>query len=275
MIVRLLVFLLAAAAAFAAYHAEYTNTKYAAYVIPPVVLGTLLVIFRPQIDWWWYNRFPPSVDQSTQQFLQEYMPFYQRLGDSGRARFHKRMALIRMGKDFQSRAQDEMPDDMKVIYAANQAMLTFHLDQFLLPDFEHIIVYPWEFPSPAYPEHFHASEIFVEDGVIMLSAQHMLNGFMFDEQYHNVCLHEQLNALRVCEPNWPWPSLPEEELWPPLERISKLPRKQVLDWIGRPDVEVNTVAMVYYFTYPASFQHHLPELHLQLEGIFQPKVQTA
>lgn len=265
---------LALIAGYFLYDMYTTGDNNLLFILPAVLLMAVLYTLGPQINFWWSARHPPQLEKSALGFLEKYHDFYRSLTKEQAGEFRRRLVLIRMAKDFKSQAQDDMPEEVRLVYAANLAHLTFGLDDFLLPDYEAVVVYPRPFPSPTYPETFHASETFDEDGVLLFAAQQLLNGFTQPERFYNLCLHEQAVALMHSHPDWEWPTF-GEDTWEALNQISGFNRETLTEWIGRPDVELVAVAIVHVLQFPRQTMAQMPQAYQQLTRVLaNPFAQT-
>ncbi len=233
---------------------------FALYAIPHVILLAVIMTFGHQINWWWYSRFPPDIDREGRRFLERFYRPYLRLGDEARREFRQKVALFQMALEFREQGMEQrLPEDFKLIVAVSAVILTYREDNFLLPKFPVIVVYRGSFPSPQYPELFHASELYAEDGVLLFSAQHLMKGFTEPEKYYDVALHEWARAFILSYPERPWPN-PAEETWDLLERVSGFRKAALQAYVNRPDLELLPAAIVHCVHFPEKFEKYLPEL---------------
>ena len=240
---------------------------YSIYIVPPVIGMALLYVFSPQINWWWYQRHPPELKPKIRMLLERFLPYYIQLADPEKGRFRKRLALYMEANDFKAQGMETVPDDLKAVAAACAVQITFGHKDFLLSKFENLIFYPHPFPSPQYPESFHASEIFEEDGVIIFSAEQLMPGFLQPFQYYNIGLHEYAKAFMASFPAMSYPQLPET-IWGSLQGISGYSKAAIHQWINLKEIDPQPVAIVHFFTYPQAFQRALPELYAEYSRIF-------
>ncbi|MEN0006199.1 MAG: zinc-dependent peptidase [Bacteroidota bacterium] len=249
------------------YFAWEVDEGYAIYMVPFVVLLAIIYVFSPQINWWWYTRNTPKLDPRLTILLQQRMPFYQQLTLEAKKQFRDRIFLYMHANEFTPQGTDSVPEDIKLVIAASAVQLTFGQEDFLLAPFEKIIIYPKPFPSPQYPRHFHASEIYEEDGVILFSAEQLMLGFMQPNQYYNIALHEYAKVFRVNYPEKDYPKLPED-IWEKLEQISHFSRKAVTEWINLEVLPPYPVSVSHFFIFPQAFQAHLPEVYERYVKVF-------
>lgn len=243
------------------------SSSYAIYLAPPMVILAVIYVLSPQIDWWWYVRNPPDLPGTVRQMFFQY-PFYQRLPEGEKKRFRSRVAMFAMGNEFIPQAMEKIPDDLKYIISACAVTLTFGQEEFLFKKFENIILMPRPFPTPQYPENFHASEVYEPDGAVLFSAEQLALGFMQSKQYYNIGLHEYANVFIRSNPQIDFPEL-DEDTWTALERISGFSKDWIDQWINRPDVEVLPVSIAHFFTFPEAFRQELPEVFERYREIFK------
>lgn len=247
------------------------NPNWGVYMVPPIVLLAVIYVLHPQIDWWWYQRHPPEMSAKEQGFLERFCNFYCRLEQPARERFRQRTMMIRLAKDFISQAEDKsVPEDARLIFAASQAQATFGLADYLILDYEKVVIYPGAFPSPKYPELFHASETFEEEtkhGYIF-SLEHAMTGFMQTPQYYPVMLHEICQSLILCHPDWQWPQA-DKQSWPILERISGFPTAALQEAINRPDLEPQAAMLTYFLSFPEQFRVLQPDWYAACSQVLQ------
>lgn len=240
---------------------------YSIYIVPFVIMLALIYVFGPQINWWWYQRRPPELKPKIRLLITRHLPYYQKLMESEQERFRKRVALYMEANDFMPQGMESVPEDLRAIAAACAVQLTFGQKDFLLPKFEHIIFYPKPFPSPQYPENFHSSEIYEEDGVILFSAEQLLPGFLQPYQYYSIGLHEYAKVFARSYPEIHFPKLPED-IWQQLQQISGFSQAAIERWINLKPIPAQPVSIAHFFTFPAQFQAVLPDLYEQYARIF-------
>ncbi len=245
------------------------NSQYSYYIVPNVVAMAIIYMLSPQIDWWWYQRRPPKLPEGSVRMFLARLPFFKNLSPNDKTKFCNRIALYMEANEFVPKAMEEMPLDVKAVVAASVVQLTFFQEDYLLNKFEHIIVYPHPFPSPQYPNQWHACEIFEEDGVIMFSAEQLMAGFAQPEKFFHIGLYEYAKVFMRCHPETTLPELPPD-VWQRLEIISRFPKSAVEKWIGLNDLNVMAVAIAHWFVFGERFRVAMPETYAAFELIFQP-----
>ncbi|MCB0586994.1 MAG: zinc-dependent peptidase [Phaeodactylibacter sp.] len=243
------------------------DTGYSIYIVPCVIAMALIYVLSPQINWWWFQRRPPELKPKIRMLITRHLPYYQKLVESEQGRFRKRVALYMEANDFRPQGMETVPEDLRAIAAACAVQITFGQKDFLLPKFENIIFYPHPFPSPQYPENFHSSEVYEEDGVVIFSAEQLLPGFLQPFQYYNIGLHEYAKVFVRSNPQIDFPKV-GADTWPALEQISGFRQAAIQKWINLDPIPVQPVSIAHFFTFPQRFQAVLPELYGQYERIF-------
>ncbi len=237
-------------------------------MIPSAIALVLCYVFSPQLDWWWWQRYPPDLHRGLKGLLSERSPFYQRLTEAGKREFRRRIFLFGKGHDFMPQVLDEVPEDVQLMIAVAPVAMTLQQEDFLFPNFENIIVYPHPFVSPQYQESFHASEIYEPDGVVMFCTDHIVRGFLQPRQYFNPAWYEYAKIYRLSYPEKDFSFL-ESTTWDDLAQISSFPQEAVERWIGLSDIDLTALSIAFYFLMPESFRAKLPQVYAQLVDCFQ------
>lgn len=247
----------------------YVDEQKMIYIVPFLVALVGLYFFQPAIDWWWYQKYPPDVEAPIKRIYETQLPYYQRLNTEARQKFRSRAALYMEANDFRPQVIESVPEDVKAVIAANVVQLTFGQDdeRFRMPDFERIVLYPGVFPTPQHLEKFHASEVFIEDGVLLFAMDHLMPGTLKAQQYFNIGLYEYAKVFRLSFPKHTYPTLPES-IWADYEAISRFPKEKVEGFVGLENLDLWAVGVSLFFSFPGKFQERLPELHQALVNVF-------
>lgn len=264
MFVRIILVSLAIISAALIYLGFTSGTLYFQIALPFVLLLAGGYVMSPQINWWYYNKFPPDLEAPLRHLINQNSAFYQALSIEGKKRFRQRMALFLMSRDFKAMVVEKVPEDIKAILAANVVHLTFGLPDYLMDHFEKVVIYPSTFPSPQFPKQFHSSEIYEADGVMIFSAQHLLNGFTNPTAYYNSGLHEAAQAFISLNKEKKFPTLPTD-IWEKLEQISRYSKIKVERWIGLNEINPLAVSICHFLIFPQQFSETLPQLFLSIK----------
>ena len=243
------------------------HRSYSFYMIPSVVMLAIVFVLSPQLNWWWYSRHPQDLSPGLRALLEKAPGFYQRLDEDEKLRFRQRIGLFRMGNEFMPQGMTSIPTDAELVVATSAVTLLFHKPELVFSRHEHVILYNHHFPSPQFPEIFHFSEVFDEDGVVMFSIPHLFKGFFEPGQYFPLGLYEYARIYMRTYPQEKFPELNDSD-WPVLERISGFSREGVESWINTPDISLSGIGIALYFSFPEQFEQEMPEVHSALTQIF-------
>jgi hypothetical protein len=244
------------------------DEAYSIYIIPPVVIGAIIYVLSPQLNWWWYTRHPPDLAPSLRALLERAPGFYHTLSPSGQLKFRQRTAMFIMGSDFMGQGMEAPPPDAQLVAAASAVTISWRQRQFLFPRYEHVVFYPHPFPTPQYPEQFHLSEVFDEDGVVLFSVPHLFKGFFEPEHYFPIGLYEYAQVFMRSKPEASFPEIHEENAGQ-LEEISGVSLAKVAEWLGLDDINARAVAIAYFFIFPEKMAALWPDVYRQIESGLQ------
>ena len=134
--------------------------------------------------------------QKHRDILQKYFTWYTKLSPSEQDRFAKRVTQFIYSKRFIPRDVPEVTIEAKVLIAASAVQLTFGLPEVYLEHFNTILVYPNDYYS-SITKRFHRGEVNPRFGIIVLSWQSFIDGYINPTDSLNVGLHEMAHALRL------------------------------------------------------------------------------
>jgi Mlc titration factor MtfA (ptsG expression regulator) len=257
----------------ALYLTDRYNEHYSIWAIPFGLLGALVLIFSPQINWWWYQRYPPKLGEPGVKILEANFPYYKKLSSSNKLKFEQRLSMYIkssafVGKFSSSEEDDDVPLDLKIMPLANAVQLTFGFKDYIIKDFETVVFFAQPFPSPNYPKNKHASEINIEDKVLIFSIEQLAFGFKTPTAFYNLGLHEYSKALIYTKPDLNFPEFNELN-WDDMELISTWSKETVESVVGLPGhVDILNVAIHHFFVFPAKFNVILPQVYQLLSNIF-------
>ena len=262
--VRLLIALLALAA-LAPLTLAFLNddSGLALYAIPPALLFAVAFVFRPELEWAYYTRFPSDLDAPIVRLLETKLPaYYARLNERDRLALRQRTELTASGLDFKPQTQEptELPADFAALIAIQLARLTVGLSpKHAVPTpFEIVVIYRHPFPSRQFPEHVHNSELYAEDGVVLLSLHQALPAALEPEEYFNIALYEWVRACRLA-----WgrsdDALGELPRWQDaLAETLQRPASWIADAVALPELDNVAVLHVLRLDFPEAFAKTYP-----------------
>jgi Mlc titration factor MtfA (ptsG expression regulator) len=136
------------------------------------------------------------VPQAFRDILQKYFRYYQQLPPSDKAKFERKLTTFVYSKRFIPRNIDRVTIEAKVLIAAAAVQLTFGLPHVYLQHFNKILVYPDDYYS-SITKRFHKGEVNPRFGIIVLSWQSFIDGYIHPNDSVNLGLHEMAHALRL------------------------------------------------------------------------------
>jgi MtfA peptidase len=206
------------------------------------------------------------------EILQKYFKYYQVLSPSGKLSFERKVTTFIYGKRFIPRMIDEVTIEAKVLIAAAAVQLTFGLPDFTLKHFNKILVYPNDYYS-GITKRYHKGEVNPRFGIIVLSWQSFIDGYINPTDAFNVGLHEMAHALRLESVIREEAStILDEDLFEEFDRYAELVCLQMqlgASTLIRPYACTNkheffSVAIENFFERPAQFKSELPEVYHML-----------
>lgn len=136
------------------------------------------------------------VPQRFKDILLKYFSFYQKLSAEDKVKFERKVTNFVYSKRFIPRNVDEVTIEAKVLIAACAVQLTFGLPNVYLQHFDKILVYPDDYYS-SLTRKYHRGEVNPRFGIIVLSWQSFVDGYINGNDSKNVGLHEMAHALRL------------------------------------------------------------------------------
>lgn len=140
----------------------------------PLIPYTIIVlVFKFQINWYWYSKFPPKIDAETHDFLMRFFPYYKRLSEANKELFGMRLRLFNFDKEYISKELEAIPGDIRLLTAASAIQTTFGLKNGILKHWGQIVLYRQPFHTPS-RQYFHTGEVHYEHGCIILAVDDMI-----------------------------------------------------------------------------------------------------
>ncbi len=248
------------------------DSKYALWGVPFFVALGGLYALHPAIDWWWANKHTPPMDSRLEIWIKKISPFYNSLSGVEAQKFRDRITLYLLANEYLLRSPEDfgaMPDDLKTYFAVPAVEMTFkkETEDWRLPKFERMVIYPNKFPSPNFPEHIHASEMETEDGVIIASLNDLNLWSQAPEKRFSILHYEMAKAFLFTYRNEKYPNALIN--WELLEKIGGFSEEQLrTEIIGLPNIDPMGVAISYYFTRRERMELEAPELGEAFGNIF-------
>jgi len=137
-----------------------------------------------------------SVPQQYKDILQKYFRYYLHLSPADKVKFERNVCTFIYGKHFIPRGIPAVPVELQVLIAACAVQLTFGLSHVYLRHFRRILVYRDDYFS-SITKQYHKGEVNPRFGMIVLSWQSFVEGYINSTDARNLGLHEMAHALRL------------------------------------------------------------------------------
>ncbi len=241
-------------------------SDYSFWLIPLVVAIAVVYVLHPEIDRWYVKKHPLSLPKGMLRFIQDHLTSYRLLHSEQKVAFENAVSIYLNTATFIPQGFDRVPEDLKVVMAANAHILTAFRPEWhaKIAEFTHVVIYRHSFPSPQHPKYLHASELHVQDKVLLFCADHFMKAFRFPQQYFNTAMYEC--AKIVFLDNAPEFKLDLEAL----PDISGFKNEEIIDYVGLPEpfIHWEAVATTYFFTFPVRFKMYLEESYELMSSYF-------
>ena len=247
------------------------------YIVIPITLLVLIYLFSPQIDYWWFSRNPVELDDKLISMLNKINPRYAALNPDEKTEFNNQLFLFTEGRAYSGKGMetdyDSVPYDIKMLISQIPATMTYRRTKKDFKDWERIVLYKHPFPSPRY-KFLHTMETFAEDGVVILSLEHVEKAIVQRGAHYEVAWHAYAEAFIKSNPTENYPDLPND-IWEHIERISPQDKRTITNTLGFKEVDAMAVLINLYFNVETAFRRELPEVSDRFDAIFIQKHRNA
>ena len=214
------------------------------------------------------------------------LPFYARLSDTLRARFHEQVRFFLAEKHFIGAADLEVTETMRLIIAGVAVRLTLHLDLTYYDRLTEIVVYPYIYrhKDDSLPDGQPPTTAILGEardwGTVVLSWPAVQQGLINPCDGHDTATHEFAHVLdrqggrfngtprlRATEDYHPWAEVLSHHF--AALQARELPERAVLRNYGATnEAEFFAVATETFFEKPTQMKTHTPELYAELQKFF-------
>jgi len=234
----------------------------------------LIYVFNRQLDIWWWRRNPPTLDRPLKTWLAAHSRYYQNLNDDTREEFERRVAAFINIKNFTLKAERDyqLEEDVKTIIAHEFIRLTLDQDDYLFDDIEQFVIYNHPFGTPD-KQFLHTIEVNMDHGVVILSKEQLVNGFLRPDDFVNVSLLSAVMTFISRYPRLAYPevsSLSAEDL----SAAHDINLSVIYKALG--EIRLNTLDLLIfcYLLHPNRTESFDPDRFEQLESIFKRDAQV-
>lgn len=255
-------------AAYLAYELFYLeDPSGSVYLIPLGISIAIVLVFKPQIDFWWYKKYPPRLDEPVIQWLVQHFPYFPPLSREDKSLFIDRLALYLEAREFKfmRKEAEDMPHDFQAMIAAHAVLMSMSNKDYLIGDFDRIICYPHAFPTPKF-KFLHTVETHTEDGLILLSSEHLLLGVLKPQSFLNIIFYAFAEAIYFLNDYEGLPELPGD-IWERIEEISGFSKPAISKLLGFDEPDPVYVLMSLFFSHKDRIKAALPDIYTSIEKL--------
>lgn len=248
-------------------NSENSDTYFIPLFIVSILLLAVYILARP-IDIWWVTKYPPALSPQLDGFVRQTTPYYVLLNNQNQKRFHDRLSVFLLQKEFKNVGKNENTrEDIKILIATQAIRMTFGLDDqtYLLKKYEHIVLYPHAFPTPAL-KFLHSVES-NNDGVLIFDAERALASILQPNVYYNIVIHEFAHVFSILYPTKNFPTF-DESIWEVFKNIRGFDKSFILLYTGLNEVSTIAVSVEHFFESPLLFKKYLPDIYDTYTKIF-------
>jgi len=249
------------------------RSSYLVWALLPLTPLVLIYLFSPQIDFWWLSRNPIELDEPIQRMLSKTNPRYPALNNDMKQEFSNRLVLFAEGREFIGKGGESdninVPYDIKMMISQIPVTMTLGREKPGFKNWERIVLYKHPFPTPM-NQFLHTMETHVEDGVVILSLEHVDAALMHKGQFYDVAWHAYSEAFIKDNPNESYPDLPSS-IWESIDRISPQNKAKILSTLGFKTIDPMPVLINLYFNQKDKFSKELPRIKTAFDRIFFQK----
>lgn len=250
------------------YYSEYIGDKdFTIWVFIPVFMFTALLIFKPQIDFWWHTHHPLPLDPAVRKWLTTFTQYYNNLSSDDQKKYEDRLSLYMEGREFKSVGQEvrDVPEDIKGIIGSIPVSITINQEDYLIGEYNRVFLYKHPFPSPQH-QYLHSVEVNHEDGVLLFSLEHLLPGLTRSKEFFNIGLYGYLIAYFHINNH---KALSNRALtWDDIKNTGLLSKEHIISVTGLKDFNFTALAAVNFFTFPQRMKVCNPDLFREFKHIF-------
>jgi len=244
------------------------NSSIANFIIIPVILLAAIYVTHPQLDYWYLQKNPLQLHSSIISWLQKYSPFYNQLSVEDKQKFEIRLCLYIEAREFTSIGVERhsVPDDIKAIISHVPIQMSFHQKDYLIGDYDRVIIYKHPFPSPRM-KFLHTAEVETEDKVLIFSLEHFIPSMLDRTNMYNIGFHAFAEAYVHVHKKKDWPELMNVS-WNGLLEVSGFTQEHVTQILGYEPKDLLYVLINYYFNFPSNLERVYPDLKKKFDLIF-------
>jgi len=184
--------------------------------------------------------------------------------------FDKRLLLFTEGREFIGKGMESdnnnVPYDIKMMISQIPVTMTLDRKKTGFKTWERIVLYKHPFPTPM-NKFLHTMETHGEDGVVILSLEHVDKALTQKGHHYDVTWHAYAEAFIKDNPKEAYPEL-SNDIWTSIDQISPQNTQQILGTLGFKTIDPMPVLINLYFNYKETFAKVLPNIKKDFDNIF-------
>ena len=240
------------------------------YLLAFVIIATIIYLFSPQIDFAWYSKYPKEFDLKERSFLSSISSFYNSLNKEDKLKFEQNMYVFIRSKEFKfiMKERKELPEDMKLLIAANAIQVCFDTDKCLYKKYDRFFAYGHAFPTPD-KQFLHSVEVNLTDKIAIFNMEVLVKSMNFENKIFNIGIYAfieiffNINNIFFTDKN------NNTFLWEKITEISGIDKKNIIDTIGYEPSNIYGVLYTIFFMYPESSKKLATEEYDRFLSIFK------
>ena len=245
------------------------KSDYFLFLLVPVLILTVIYVLSPQIDFWWYSKYPQRLTEKERLFLEGASSFYSSLETVDKIKFEKRAYVFMRSKEFKLMLSEAktLPEDIKLLIVANAIQITFGHDDFLYADFDRYFAYMHAFPSPKM-KFLHSVEVDFEDRVAIFNIEALSQGMNFNNNFFNIGLYAFAMIFVYYNTQLDLPGVDNSWFWEQTRRFKNMDKNSVTAIIGYEPPSLIPVMITLFFMYNKRFKQVFPGYYEKLADVF-------
>ena len=236
------------------------------WIIPPALLLMIVYIFTPQLNYWYVQRYRPTLDEPLRKFLHHLAPWITRLDPDAQKKLEERLVLHMEGSDFSGMNMESIPEEAKVLVSLAAVVVSWQQEKALLSPFERVVFYKHPFPSPNH-QFLHACETDFIDQVQIYSLEQLMASWMRPDRFLNIAYYEWAKIFQFVFDQKQYPSSSPQR-WEALSQISGQSTDQWQKFTGFETLDFWGVATACYLTFPKKMQESEPALFQAIREVY-------
>ena len=246
-----------------------------------LVYGAYLVYGRDGIFAFVQNKlvYNTHISQSSYKKMDAYLSansaFFKQLSIPGKAKFINRLLHFNHDKIYVGEEGLVITEEMQWLVASSAIQLTFGLDHYLMENLKGFKIYPSIFYLKMMKNYLKGGT--PPQGKMMLSWEHVQEGFFYPNDRYNLALHEMGHSLKLTikyADDFDSHFYRYIEDWKKIGRVEFLKMKRENDNFLRSYAATNmheffAVCVEHFFEVPDQFKENLPEIYTEMTKLLK------